>query len=60
MIKADKYMKESIQNIFPITTLRPIYFKKVFNYDYEFVIDNSGTLDELKIKAKDFLNSMED
>ena len=29
--------------------------ENVFNYDYDIVIDNSGTLDDLKIKAKKFI-----
>ena len=30
--------------------------ENVYNYDYDIVIDNSGTLEDLKEKAKDFLN----
>lgn len=29
--------------------------ENVFNYDYDIVIDNSGTLDDLKAKAKGFI-----
>lgn len=29
--------------------------ENVFNYDYDVVIDNSGTLDDLKVKAKGFI-----
>ena len=29
--------------------------ENVFNYDYDIVIDNSGTLDDLKMKAKEFV-----
>lgn len=32
--------------------------ENVFNYNYDFVIDNSGTKEELNNKAKDFIREV--
>lgn len=32
--------------------------KNVFNYDYDFIIENDGTIEELKNKAKKFINEV--
>jgi dephospho-CoA kinase len=32
--------------------------ENVFNYDYDIVIENNGTLEELKEKAKLFVNDL--
>lgn len=32
--------------------------ENVFNYNYDFVIDNNGTLEELKDKAKEFIRKV--
>lgn len=34
--------------------------KNVFDYNYDFVIKNNGTLDELKNKAKEFVENLEE
>ena len=34
--------------------------ENVFNYNYDFVIDNSGTKEELNSKAKDFVQEVID
>lgn len=34
--------------------------ENVFNYKYDYVIKNNGTLDELKNKAKEFLENLEE
>lgn len=34
--------------------------ENVFNYNYDFVVNNSGTKEELNIKAKDFVQEVID
>ena len=34
--------------------------KNVFNYNYDYVIENNGTLDDLKDKAKKFIKNLEE